>query len=539
MSGNIYHDLKNLGYLKSPATRWLWGSSPSRRQHLRKLVGIQLTIGVFLATLVAGLSSLDGWDRMKLLVLYALLAAAVIAVLDLLLALALRWKQLQSVASGSQLLNWVAIPLAALVFWLLAVWLRSPIGAHRPLTIGLIWAVLLSLSWVIAQLTHLILVSRLYWFGLEPPRYVRHHLVMMGVLGLIFVAQLWFAETPEIPVTHPNQNRRMVMICFDLPPGWEVPARAHLDSWQHSEFESDLDDISAYWTGIGSGLDAAQHQASLIGYRVPGFDEVLSPLDPTQVPLCTLARMLGLAQTWAESGRQGKYAWEILDQFGLKTFSLGYWHSFPASSRHGGVLTERWTPQQSQNLYIEGLAIPKVDPLPHQFESDLFLQVWQRETAAWSAIETLSSSAYHLLVAYFPLADVLEEVLEGDALQIAQSELQRWRTVHLERLLSGLDEDVAVLVVRSSGRAIDGRIRTRLSFNSPWSRRTVPIRAATEIAPTILEYFGFPADRDMGPSRADEQLPRTDYGPPSRQGFPRQDDQDSYLEQLRSLGYVQ
>jgi len=271
----------------------------------------------------------------------------------------------------------------------------------------------------------------------------------------------------------------------------------------------------------------------------------LSASDPTQILPFLLLKTLGLTQPEIGGGRFRKYFWEILDSYGLKTYALNYWHTFPATSENGGVLSERWHPGLTAPPYMSGLQLDQPVERLHIKGSGTFRGLIERENQAWFQLcQQIAAQNFDLTVAYFPLSDNLSH-LNPETRMLFQTEIVRFRSQMLADFLARIGDDVAVGIIIASGKTTNaGQIPSaRLFSNSTWRQRlTTTMTDQRQLAPTILNFYGLPADYLMY-ATAYPNAPLSqgliDYGEPSRKLTPNLQQDTRYYQELKALGYIQ
>jgi len=527
--------LREAGYLETPTGRLFWHNvTPTLRGHLRQLALIAALVTVPVAFLFAVLSRLDSRDAALLFLFYLLVGALVIALADLLVGLIIR-------AGFRGKRGPFLIPvIGGLATLAASSWFLGDVIALRPLEVQLlVWPALLLIAWTAGGCLRLLFVGRLAWRGIKPPQYRGYPLLMLMSLSLLTTFAFFQTRartSGQLP--QPADQPPTLLLAFDQPaPGRETFV-AGLPDWDRYTLVSEEDDISAFWISLGTGTAPDRHFASLVSFEAPLFAGRLSNADPTQRPLLALLRGTGLAEPTAGGDRTRKYFWEILDDLGTRTHAYAFWRTFPAASQNGGVLSERWTPEQTDPPYASGLrtASPS-DPLPAIFPPDLQPTV-ARENQTWRLIRArLQSRDFDLLIAYFPLADLLEAVPEADR-DAVRAALIDDRIRRVIDLLTDLPEDARVAFAIASGktRADDDGITLDLIAN--WI--TEPLTDPLQLAPLMLNTYGVPRDRMMprAPHSRSDALGVRDYGEPNplRRGDPDADTR--YYEELKSLGYI-
>jgi len=538
--------LEQAGYLETPTSRLFWrNASPTLRNHLRQLVVIAVLVTLPTAALFAVLSRLAGSDRLILFAFYLSAGLIALALVDGLVAAVVRL----GFRSGRGLWLNLMPMVGGLLFAVGLGWfLRDAIALREVGVQVLVWASLALIAWLSGDCLRLLFVSRLTWRGVRPPQYRAYPLLTVSALVLLgcFAWLQTRSRTPMrlVPIDRPP----LVLLAFDLPSGPNPAFGSRLPDWPSQRLATEETDIHAFWISLASGTEPERHFASLVSFETPLFRGRTSTADPTLRPPLALMRALGQVTPMAGEDRTRKYVWEILDGLGARTFSYAFWHTFPAASQHGGVLSERWTPQQTMPPYADGLEPAQTSEdhpslqLPGSVPETV-AGTSARERETWAQLMTRARMAdFDLLTAYFPLADQLDRVPEPDR-RAARDALAAYRGEMLDVLLERLPVETRVGILIASGKPAASGDTITLDIVSNWLGDVVEdLDSHLELAPTILADYGLPRDRLMpeaplkpGPDRVARSV---DYGEPNpdRRGDPDADTE--YYEALRSLGYI-
>jgi len=397
------------GYLASPASRFLCaGASPTLRSHLRLFLLLWAGAALPLAGLMAGLTHLTGHDRLLLFAFYALTLLVPFLLFDLaagglvrIRALAWLWKRTWPV-------NGLPVALGILFFIGCGLYLKDTILERRTLPQLMIWLALGLCCRLAASSCHLLVVSRLYWHGLQPPRF-RHFPLLATLAGAAILAFYLLRLLPyPAPALTPLVRPPTLLLAFDVAEPYFDSFQEVLPAWERQSLTVAESDITSFWTGLMTGTNKNHHKASLLKFQSPLFRRNLDRRDPTQRLPLWLFQAFSRARPLAESGRYRKFLWEILDDYGLRTFSYAFWHTFPASSQNGGVLTERWSPDCDNAPYISGFSsLPARDGFPLFGPVELHPTI-QRENQTWTQLlNRAGRDDFDLNVAYFPFSDSL------------------------------------------------------------------------------------------------------------------------------------
>ena len=544
MTEDIYRMLRDSGYLASPADRYLWkNATPTFRHHLRQLMLLGLFTAIPMGALFSSLTLLGGWDRLVLFLFYLLTVLLGLALSDLVIGWLVLRKSLEPWWGKTRFLTLLPMIIAALILFLLGQWLQPLISLRPVWAQALLWPALAITAWIAAKSCHLLIISRLYWHGIKPPPRHAYPWLMALVLASVglYHVNKHFRRSPEI--SPPQFHAPMLILTLDVPDPWFSQYLTALPSWPRQAVKVESSDITNFWTEWGTGAPAEKHQTSLVVFDIPLFRRALNGRDPLQAFPLKVASVLGLAKPQTGGGRYRKYFWEILDSHGARAYAYSFWHSYPASSQNGGVLSERWTPQQEGPPYQVGLAIGEPPPgftLPgdHEWQSTL-----DRERQSWLQLgQRVAAADFDLCVAYFPLSDQLDSLPQDEA-PTHQASLLAYRLEQIEALFSGLPADARVGILIASGKNDDGMPIDAVLISNWLDEVAHPLTSHLQFAPTVLHLLGLPPDRMMAESRyklpLDFPEQRVDYGEPERNQTPNSKTDQHYYEELKSLGYVQ
>ncbi len=534
MAPDYRTQLRDLGYLNSPVVHWIWGQAlPGWRSHMRHLLAAGAALGLIMGTMSALVCTAGGTDLFKISVVYALATLIITLVMDIFVAVSLSSTMLIDLIRSGPFLSYLRLPIAILVFIMISIWLRSNLyqaSALSRLTYLGVFA-LAALTW--AEAFHLLIISRLYWFGHRPPKHKRHKF-WMWLMACIVLGTYYFWPSPVKSFGAIADGPPLIVLGFDMPSEQMEGFANLLPSWPRTEFKADESDISQFWTRFGTGI--RNQMTSLISHEIVGFNHALNQHDAILAPVIWFASKVGLSKPTTRTTRQTKYVWEILDEQGLKTNIFGFWHTFPASSQSGRVLSERWDLQHQKYPYCTGIPAVSIQENWLEEGSEDVLAVVQREQAIWHYLTTLGDE-FNLTLAYFPLSDVLANQPEMPHLAIDDLPKKRAKLIHA--WLSQMPEDSLIYILLTSGRSeLDEGYVECLGIQSPNLReRFKPQSTETDFAKIALELHGLPLDKQMITALSNPTQEAVSYGPRSQWG-PRHENDDAYLEQLRSLGYV-
>lgn len=539
--------LKESGYLDSPSQRLLWKViTPSFRNHLR-LLGLLILLGALpCSLLLSSLSRLHDSDKVVLFLFYFFTAALFLILIDVFQALLLKVPVIANFAAR----GWVnGLPVALTgCYFLGGLYLLDDIAILKtPGAQALLWLAVALSAFMLALPPRLMIISRLYWHGFRPPTYRRTGwitlLALFATVGLKLGSNLL---QPSVPLVPAAPQGKVVVLGFDIPPNDQEAYAAIWPSWNELQVSGETGTITDFWAGLGTGTSKQFHKASLFHMRSPLFMGILTSKDPTQRLPLRILKVLGLVRAEVGGGRYRKYAWEILDDYGIKTAALGYWHSFPAASQNGIVVSERWQPDRNEAPYVSGLATTYPSSGLRFSGNRALRRLVAMENQLWSQLrQEIAEGVYPFSVAYFPLGDNLERLPDTVRIQYHQ-QLMAYRQKMLTDFLGNLGDDVAVGIVIASGKTWDRQapMSARLIYNAKWQQQISPnISHSLQFTPTILNFFGLPADYLMYTTAYSKPVifpeKHIDYGEPQRNFAPNQHQDNRYYQELKALGYIQ
>jgi hypothetical protein len=273
------------------------------------------------------------------------------------------------------------------------------------------------------------------------------------------------------------------------------------------------------WITIGTGTLERHHGVhSLHAVRLRGSGEILqstSRFDPF-LALAGRARLI-THEPLAPAGRQRHYLWEIFAGRGVTSLAVNWWAS---EDRSGAGLAA-----QSQETIFAAAAGASSSPadLANQLEQTAI----ERFTAALTELEP------DFATIYLPALDILNHRIDVEpTVRLAHSVEALTR---LQQLLRSVRADgYEVIVLGLPGRGGRGEAVVASSL---------PLRSELELvdlAPTLADFFGFPASEEM-PGRSafpdSNQTRISTFGSRSERAAPSPLSRE-YYENLRSLGYI-
>ena len=268
------------------------------------------------------------------------------------------------------------------------------------------------------------------------------------------------------------------------------------------------------WASVGTGVRTEAHGVrSIEGVRFRGSHRLIQQISRTDVVLLEFAPQLRVArrEPLPPTVRRRDYAWEILAKRGIPSVSINWWATSDDAS--GGLYS----------VGPEGIfARSGGDPLKVD------------EIAARAFFESLDRRDPRFAAVYLPALDVILNRVELD------------RTARLTQSMRALDGVKAVIMtalvrgykVVLIGMPGDGQVGRAVIASR--ASLAAPTPSGYDIAPTVLDMFGFPLSREM-PGRS---LARSGEDPRIASYGPRSSDQPAaavnqeYYDNLRSLGYI-
>lgn len=535
------HDfLKASGYLDSPAQRFLWlGASPTFRNHLRQWSLLTLFAGVPISLLMSVLTNLRGSDRPLLFLVTLTGIACFSVVFDLILGLLVRLPALEPLWTKNRRLNLLPLLLGTLFLVISGLGFGPLLQSFDLIERIAYWLALVLTAFCAATSFHMLLITRLYWHGIQPASYKTHTWLTIAALC---VTGLIIALSPQQHVaTHRLVARDappILILAMDIPPAQRYLYSDVFAAMSQQSFRVAERDLVNFWVSVGTGMKPEEHRSSLVLAKTDLFKGGLSRNDPTVTLPLMIFDALSLTRPMAAGHRFKFYAWEILAKQDVETMSLGYWLTYPATDSAGHVLSERWQPELSDTPYSHGLQVLKTDPLP--LNSPGFVRdTLAREKQIWAQLQTAANQATKAFtIAYLPMADLLDDDLN-------QQKLAIFRKNQLNALLGTLPADTCVAFLISSGK--DGTrlasLNVELYGNTAWQTGLPKLESPYQLASTVLNYFGFPADKKMIPSALDSaentSLSTHDYGERKPPRHLNQQQNLKYYRDLKALGYIQ
>ncbi len=274
------------------------------------------------------------------------------------------------------------------------------------------------------------------------------------------------------------------------------------------------------WASAGTGTPRELHQVrSVESLRLPVGDRVLQDVSRFDPLASEAARRSGLVrrQPLPSAIRERDYVWEILAARGVPSAAVNWWVTVASGA---GAL--RAVPQEE----IFGAPAP----------GDPALRALAIDARALNALEReLRDGSVRLATAYLPALDILMNRLE-----IPQERKVALSLQALDRIASAVaslkGRGFAVVLVGSPAEGGEGAGVIAATVQLSAQEAT-----AADLAPTLLDLFGFPASAEM-PGRSlvpgSTQARIETFGSRTAVATTEPADESEYHDALRSLGYV-
>lgn len=281
---------------------------------------------------------------------------------------------------------------------------------------------------------------------------------------------------------------------------------------------------AAVWATVGTGTPGVIHGVHAVdGIVITGSSRILQATSRFDFVLRNLAPLVGLARRQAlpPSVRRREYVWEELAARGVPAVAVNWWASDDVS--------ESGLASVSQETVFRSAAAsdPSRDPRAMALAVDriaigrLRSLVRGREPR----FATVDLPGLDVLLNRISLSDTQRVAASVAALDPIVSVVSALRHDHYDVVLVGLP---------GTGQGGNGVIAWTL---------TAPLEnaRAIDVAPTLLDLFGFPASDEMPgksllPDSSQDRIPT--YGPRVTSAESHVGDSD-YYESLRALGYIQ
>ncbi len=536
----LRQELRQLGYLSHGIERWFVPGQTGAGSPWRTLL-LVLTKAAFLGALFMALPltavmllrnfPVEAASAVLLSASYAFAAFLILFIMLLAVALLLRLRPSLGIQRPFALTLISMLP-AGLACLLVAAWWWSFRTAPdlRELILGgaLIFALFVVSTYVSSAA---LLTLSIQQTGTVPSHHQKRRGVPLTIGGVIILALILLptllgarpsaiAAPQQVPIR--QNDRRMALLAvdgltqtlFDSTPTLRQQFVAEVGT--HSVGAASPAEL---WASIGTGTEPETHQVFAVdGVKLIFSDQPLqstSALDPVLrqfLPSAGAARLVALRPTL----RRRAYIWEVLASRGVTAVSVGWWASEDLQSAALSGISQETLFLGTPRELTGGSAALAVD-----------------QKAGLTFRNLTDRSRPRMATIYLPALDIVNH-------RLAVSPTERIATSI--RLLSDLSGLVAwirsrgfdVLLVGTPG---DGSAPGVIASTFP----LLPAMGQKDVAPTVYDFFGFPATEEMkGRSRLPDtsQTRLTSYGSrqSSKTAHPADDE---YYEKLRALGYIQ
>lgn len=275
------------------------------------------------------------------------------------------------------------------------------------------------------------------------------------------------------------------------------------------------------WASIGTGTPRELHEVrSIEAIRLAGGTRPLQSVSRVDPLRSGAASRLGLVrrQPLPTVARARAYVWEILGSRGVPVLAVNWWVTPDAEA--GGLRSV------SQERIFAG----------SRGAGEGAAQAAAVDQAAVAALESALASEPRFVTVYLPSLDVILhriELAESTRLAATVAALDRVEALVRDLRVRGYD----VILAGAPGEEGEAGI---LASTIPLQGRAAT--AAWDLAPTLLDLFGFPRSSEMeGASLlpASSQTSIASYGSRTEERSAATKVDREYYEALRSLGYVQ
>jgi hypothetical protein len=338
------------------------------------------------------------------------------------------------------------------------------------------------------------------------------------LVALVVVVPLWSRERRPVASAPANvavraSNARVALVAVDGLTHELFAARGGLRQLLPAAVSAPLlphDSAPEVWATIGTGTPPSLHRVHAIeGVRLAGSSRVLQSVSRADFVLRRVGPALRVAQLepLPPTERERDYVWEIVAARGVPSAAINWWTS--GSSAGPNLIS---IPQSTVFRSARG------EPLERAVTIDGIV-----------ARELASRPEAQLVTGYLPALDIILNRLNLDAGSRLTASVRVLEA--LERSIVSLRRggyEVVVVGVPGSGQSGAAVVAS-----------SIPLRAdlsLPDVAPTVLNHFGFPASEEM-PGRSDQDRIAS-YGARGDEAGSTTVDPE-YYESLRSLGYIQ
>jgi hypothetical protein len=519
--------LKERGYLSHRIERWFALDPWSSRTFWVELVALALKA----ATLIAAFAALPmtavmlfrnfplgALETLGLYVSYAAVWVVAAFVVVVAIALVLKIQPALPIDTPRALLVISFAASALLLTPLIVWWWRFDTApALGELAVGIALTVLWFLVATIVMSAALLSFS-IYELQRVPAIHQKRRGVPMSIAAIVLVALLF---VPAYAARERTQIQPMVVTT----PTTTYVALIAVDGLTHDILQSRPELANAFvkavpvpplpgdstterWASLGTGVGVALHGVrALEGVRFRGAPHILQRISRSDFVLMNVAPGLGIArrEPLPPTVRRRDYIWEILAERGIPSVAVNWWATAPG---HGMLYTvgpeEIFPLSRGQALQVDAIAAA-------QFADNL-----ERRHPRFATV-------------YLPALDVVLNRLPLDASEkLAQSLRALDAVTETVRTARRNHYDVILVGMPGDGQKGSGVIA--------WFPR-MDLASAWDVAPTLLNYLGFPASAEMR-GRGTSAEPRiATYGNRATGGAATVLNQE-YYDNLKSLGYI-
>lgn len=538
----LREQLRDLGYLSHGIDRWFekdpWRSTAFWTELLIVSAKNALLLFAFLAAPLTAITSYRNRpiplvEGVTLFGLYALAAFLCVAVLTLVIAAALKLRA-RVVIDRPGVLTFLSSAASGAVVLGVGLWWRG--FATPPDTVELALGVsLLILFFAIATISFsaALLSLSIAAAGRIPEvrQQSRTRMILASatllVIALLAAAALQrsreVAQAPQQVVTTPRGGKLALVAVDGLTYELASARRDLLPLLGHS-YRAPAPPVASppeLWASVGTGVPPFVHGVHAVeGVRLPGGDRVLQAVSERDFILRSAAPALGAAsrEPLPPTARNRAYVWESIGTRGVPAAAVNWWASDDGESALLRVVSQR---------SIFGRAA--------RGARDRETLATEVERAASAEGVAAAERQARFVTIYLPALDVLLNRLDLDtATSLAHSAPAFDNLAALLRQLRSRGYDLVVIGTPGRGQSGSAIIGS-----------TIELARAPhvgDIAPTVLDYFGFPASDEMtGTSLlgGSTQQRIATYGGVSTATSSAPANNEQYYENLRSLGYIQ
>jgi len=251
------------------------------------------------------------------------------------------------------------------------------------------------------------------------------------------------------------------------------------------------------WASIGTGVRVEQHGVRAIeGIRFRGGTHILQRISRADFVL----RAIGRREPLPPTVRRRDYIWEIVSERGVPSLAVNWWAT---SDEQRGALTSI----SPETIFVAaGADALRLDSIAERH---------------------FASSQPRLATVYLPALDVILNRLDLDPSQKLALSLRALDGVaHTVDAARARGYEVVLIGMPGDGQRGKAVIAATIPF---------PGHTAWDLAPFVLDLFGFPSSEEMPGLAAHPRI--TTYGPRQSAASTKAMN-DDYYKNLKSLGYI-